>query len=158
MLTASMERIENRVHRLESSGSRGSSPVPKKRAERLAENTPQNWIDCDLCNRSSMEWSDNEDAEEKELPPPVSLSEDNRTLISSSFTSSAKLHMEKGQRHLPAPGSQRDLLSVIGSNFQIFVSGCRGQVSGCRTCPPTSFCAGPSRPLDTYPISNQGHR
>ena len=33
-----------------------------------------------------MEWSDNEDAEEKDLPPPVSLSEDDRTLISSSFT------------------------------------------------------------------------
>ena len=33
-----------------------------------------------------MEWSDNKDVEEKDLPSPVSLSEDDRTLISSSFT------------------------------------------------------------------------
>ena len=84
-----MERIEDRVHRLESSGSKGSSLAPKKRAERHVENTPQSWADHDLCDCTGclpMEWSDNEDAEEKDLSPPVSLSEDDRTLISSSFT------------------------------------------------------------------------
>ena len=42
------QKIEYRVYRLESTGSRDSSPTPKRRAPELLTSTPQNWAECGL--------------------------------------------------------------------------------------------------------------
>ena len=88
-LTSSIQRIEDRVHRLESAGSRGSSPAPKRRAPESRTSTPQIWADRDLnegVGRSAMEWSDDEDDGDHDPPVPATLSEDNLALLASSFT------------------------------------------------------------------------
>ena len=70
-LTSSIQRIEDRVHWLESAGSRGFSRTPKRHVPESRTCTPQSWANRDLNEwggYSAMEWSDDDGNHEAPIP------------------------------------------------------------------------------------------
>ena len=111
-LTSFIERIEDGVLRLQSAGSRGSSPAPKRRAPESLTNTPQSLVD------HEMEWSDNED--ERDGPPlPATLLEDNLALVATSFSVTlSNVTQRKVKGTLPLPELKETHYPPLDSIFK----------------------------------------
>ena len=150
-LTSSIRRIKDQVYCLESKGYRSSSPWPYKKRRVPASRTPSSsscWAnrqDDQVDYSQRLDSLDDEDSA-TESPTSITLSEDNTTLITSSFTIALpNATRQKVRSNFPLPEIQETRCPRLDRLFKSSSLGAEAKAADAKlTCLQSGLCAWPS--------------